>query len=255
MCNAVGMPQISEPPRHLSTKFNCPRCGAFAGQSWSDLHVPGGWEYNQQNYVPVHDNDNGEVADDPFDQSKGPLWEVSYCAACEDHSLWIGGSLAYPYDRRGLEVPEPVAGMPDDVRELYVEAAAVMPYSRRAAAALCRASLERLAKRLTAADLGPKKSLDERLIALSHRTTASLARAVQIIRHAGNTALHGARDDDESVVIYMEGEEGDLIDLFFVTINELVDELITRPLRIDAAYQLLPEEKREAIRKKLEATP
>ncbi|MFE5837264.1 DUF4145 domain-containing protein [Arthrobacter sp. NPDC056493] len=228
-------------PEHHVPRFNCPKCGAFAAQEWRRLSYPAGQdEMGHQYYEPVRDNIGGD-------------WEASLCAGCDDHSLWLDGELTYPADRPGLEVPEPVEGMPQDVEKLYLEASAVLPHSSRAAAALCRASLERLSKTLTP-EMNPTASLDERLIVLSEKTTAALAKGVQIIRHAGNTALHGARDDDASVVIYMDGSESDLIDLFFVTINELVDELITRPARIQSVYELLPEQKRYAIERKMAAS-
>lgn len=249
MWQAGHMGKTPVPPQYHASKFNCAKCGAIAAHEWSVLLVQGDYDFNQPAYVKVFDE--GPMVG--LEAEQGLLWEVSLCSGCEDHSLWIGGRLVHPGQRRGGEVPEPVEGMPDDVRELYLEAAAVLPHSGRAAAALCRASLERLAKNLTS-DLAPTKTLDQRLIVLSEKTTAGLAKAVQIVRHAGNTALHGARDDDKSVVIYMDGDEGDLIDMFFVTINELVDELITRPRRIQAAYLLLPESKREDIDRKIKAS-
>lgn len=227
------------PPEYKVRRFNCARCGAFAGQEWRALsYVSGYAEYGQVIHETIKDGDQGND------------WHASFCASCEGHCLWIDGVLAYPSNRPGLSVPLPVDEMPDDVKDLYLEASAVLPYSRRAAAALCRASLERLAKQLTP-DEKPGTALDVRLIILSDRTTAALAKGVQVIRHAGNTALHGARDDDASVVIYMDGDETELIELFFVTINELVDELIARPARIEAAYSLLPDEKRKALEKKM----
>lgn len=226
-------------PRKGQTRFNCPKCGAFSAQDWRALnHKVGQDEYGRGQFELVRDKDVMKH------------WQASLCSGCDDHSLWIGDDLIYPVNRNGLGVPEPVNGMPLEVEELYREASAVLPHSRRAAAALCRASLERLTKHLTS-DLPPKRSLDERLIVLSNKTTSALAKGLQFIRHAGNTALHGARDDDESAVIYMDGEESDLVELFFATINELVDELITRPERINAAYELLPKEKREAIERKM----
>lgn len=227
------------PPEYKLPRFNCPRCGAFAGQEWRQLSYLAGYEeYNQSYYEELKDGEQGST------------WYASSCASCMGNCLWIDTVLVYPADRPGLSVPVPADEMPGEVKDLYLEASAVLPYSRRAAAALCRASLERLAKLLTP-DEKPGTSLDNRLIALSGRTTGALTKGLQIIRHAGNTALHGARDDDASVVIYMDGDEADMIELFFVTINELVDELIARPARIESAYSLIPDEKRKAVEKKI----
>ncbi len=242
------MVKMPSPPRFREKSFDCPHCGAFAAQDWRWLHYPIGTdEYNQEYCEAI--SDSNAPADRP--NSRTGRWFASLCSACEDHSLWISGKLVHPASGIQLGIPAPAEGMPHDVAALYKEAAAVLPHSRRAAAALCRASLERLAKCLTP-DAPTKTSLDERLILLNDKTTASLAMGLQIIRHTGNTALHGARDDDESVVIYMGEGDTDIVELFFVTINELVDELITRPARLEAAYNLIPKEKREAVERKIQ---
>lgn len=236
------------PPNYHEPRFNCALCGAFAAQAWRELTYRS-WQDEQGTvtHEPVRDLAGGPLHKPA---SRRAEWDASLCAACEDHSLWINGQLTYPGNRSGLAVPEPAEDMPREVEDLYREAAAVLPHSRRAAAALCRASLERLAKVLTPEEPA-RATLDERLIALHSKTTDALARGLQVIRHAGNTALHGARDDDESVVIYMGGDETDVIDLFFITINELVVELVSRPARLQAAYALLPEQKRVAIERRI----
>ncbi|MFK0003368.1 hypothetical protein [Paenarthrobacter sp. NPDC090522] len=63
---------------------------------------------------------------------------------------------------------------------------------------------------------------------------------LQVIRHVGNTALHRERDGDESVVIYLDDSDNDIASMFFVAINDLAHELITRPAQIRAAYAKLP---------------
>lgn len=248
--DANDMPSKFVPPSHKSKRFNCPRCGTFAAHEWREPNYhTGSDEHGQRFFDPIEDRASSRESSN----ARGERWEASFCSGCDRNSLWIGGTLAFPNMAIGTSVPEPAEGMPTSVEELYLEAAAVLPHSRRAAVALCRASLERLVKVLTP-DSHPKSSLDERLVVLHERTTATLAQGLEIIRHVGNTALHGARDDDESVVIYMEGDESELIDVFFVTINGLVDELITRPARLLAVYNSIPAEKREAISRKLKAS-
>ena len=62
--------------------------------------------------------------------------------------------------------------------------------------------------------------------------------ALQVIRHVA-TRLHGQRGD-ESVVIYLDGSDNDIAGTFFVAINDLATELISRPATIKAAYAKLP---------------
>lgn len=179
----------------------------------------------------------------------GKGWEASLCSGCRNHSLWIDGELAFLAFRVDNGVPAPPSDMPSGARDLYIEAAAVLPHSRRAAAALCRAALERLARHPTD-DLEADIKLDGRLLALSRRTTASTTKALLFIRHVGNTALHGAKDGDQSAVIYLDAPEDVPINMLFVTLVELVNELITRPRVIDASFETVPANVRKDFERK-----
>lgn len=243
------MPQIYLDPQHHLLRFVCPRCGAFAAQEWRELLHERETNYGNAEFDEVRDvGDEVWTEEHDDEEALGKLWEASLCSGCNEHSLWIEGKLAFPTIRTDASVPDPSADMPDDARELYLEAAAVLPHSRRAAAALCRASLERLARHLTPELKG--KNLDGRLLALSKRTTGSTTRALLFIRHVGNTALHGAKDGDESAVIYLDAPEDDVVGMLFVTIVELVNELITRPRIIERSFELVPVQVREDFERK-----
>lgn len=181
-----------------------------------------------------------------------PLWEATKCFACEDFALWVGGELAFPAVPAS-ELPdsyEPHVDMPDDAAQLFREAVAVLPYSKRAAAALCRASMERLVKHLDP-DAPVKSRLDDRLMRLEGSVSSATSKALNVLRHVGNTALHGAKDDDESAVIYLGEGDKTIPATFFYAINLLVDELITRPARSDELYDSLPPGVRASYEEKM----
>lgn len=194
-------------------------------------------------YQPVSDGAGVDLGASDFSSSDitDMAWQVTTCHACEKHCLWIGGNLTYPAATRGsdIEVAEPTQDLPVEVAELYKESAALLPHSKRAAAALCRAALERLAKHLTQ-DLPPSVKLDGRLVALAKRVSSPTLQALNIIRQTGNTALHGEKDGDASAVIFLDESDATIADVFFVAINALADELITRPRLMDELYQRLP---------------
>lgn len=243
------------PPACHEKKFTCPRCGAFAQQDWKTLGTMGdSWAGTPMVYGIVDKSEAVYVADeDETPYLRGKAWEASLCGACEDHSLWIDERLVYPQTATStVDVPAPHDEMPAAVLELYEEAAAVLPHSRRAAAALCRAALERLVKILTP-ELPTTLSLDGRLAALSTVTDNTTTKVLYVIRHVGNTALHGEKDGDESAVIYLDDDpENNIPDLFLVAINELVAERISRPRRIDALYEQLPQGVLSNIEQKME---
>lgn len=243
-------------PSYQVRKFSCPRCGAIAQQDWKGLAYWDGSSWGSQPaMIDIFDMSDTHIErnEDSEPYEVGKRWMASRCGACEDHSLWIDEDLVFPTSADTVipDVPAPAEDMPDGVRVLYLEAAAVYPYSRRAAAALCRAALERLTKFLTS-DLPAKVSLDGRLASLSKNTDPVTYKVLSVIRHVGNTALHGEEDGDESAVIYLGDDRGqDIPDLFFAAMNELVVEKISRPRRIDSLYSALPEGVRANIERKM----
>lgn len=180
-----------------------------------------------------------------------PDWSASLCFSCKDHSFWLGTSLAYPDPQTAPATGEhtPHEDMPEDAAELFREAVAVLPYSRRAAAALCRASMERLVKFLDP-DCPKRISLDGRLVRLEGSVSSVTIDLLNVLRHVGNTALHGEQDDDVSATIYVDENDGTIAEAFFLAINTLVDELITRPRRSAELYGNLPESVRAAYEAK-----
>jgi hypothetical protein len=236
--------EINRLPEYRKPTFDCPRCGAFAAQDWTKLthHVS-----EKPGFSVVIDQDWQAVVEDLIHI---PLeWEASSCHGCRQHALWINEVLAFPTVDGLSLVPRPHKDMPKDVAELYLEAAATLPHSKRAAAALCRAALEKLAKELTS-QMAAKTRLDERLATLSLEASATLAQMIQVIRFAGNAALHG-HDEDISAVIYLDEKDSTISAHFFRALNMLVEERITNVRAADEIYSTLPEGVRDEIARKL----
>lgn len=109
-----------------------------------------------------------------------------------------------------------------------MEAAAVIVVSRRAGSAMARATLERLLIELDPSS--PKNArLDERIINVLDKVSTSLGDALTLIRHVGNQALHVDSTPDEALVLVLDEENTEIIDVLFAAINDLVDELVTKP--------------------------
>ncbi|MFQ4150307.1 DUF4145 domain-containing protein [Arthrobacter sp. LAPM80] len=183
-----------------------------------------------------------------------PLWTVSVCFACKQTSLWIGKQLSFPVLKEPGEMfpnanHSPLDQMPVDAAELFSEAVAVLPHSKRASAALCRASLERLLKHLDP-ECPTKARLDDRIVRMETRVSTSTIEILNVLRHVGNTALHGEQDGDQSAVIYLEDTDGVIAETFFMAINLLVDELVIKPARSAELYNALPPGVRESYEAK-----
>ncbi len=132
--------------------------------------------------------------------------------------------------------------MPGAARELFDEARLVLSESRRAAAALARASLEALLKHQFPESQA--KNLQTRIGELESKVNSSLWRVLTALRVVGNDSLHG--DHDDLVVMYLTGDAAEVVEPFFGAINALVEELITQPRKADELYNLIPPAKREA---------
>jgi hypothetical protein len=124
--------------------FDCPHCGALAQQDWTAL----GYEACDDDQAPfwmsmavVQEMPAPDADADPFGSPSGKVivrhrWRGAQCHGCNGWSIWLDTRMVYPQRSAGrpahLDMPEPV-------RELYAEAAAVAAVSRRAGAALARA--------------------------------------------------------------------------------------------------------------------
>jgi len=232
----------------------CPFCGKMAhqilatprilaneGTEANALADDEGWFVAKGASVVAADWRNAAEADVMWDQHiANAVWQAALCAACKRVSVWREGTLMFPRTSRGVVAAH--RDMPDAAATLFNEAGAVLDGSRRAAAALGRAALEALLKSVD--DIGTKRDLNTRIGDLRERISPALWQVLTALRVVGNDALHS--EDGELVALYLHDEDSELAETFLRAINELVEELITRPKRAEEIYAMLPESKREA---------
>jgi hypothetical protein len=131
--------------------------------------------------------------------------------------------------------------MPAEVRALHMEAAQVGVVSRRAAAALARAAVERLLKTLDP-DAPAKAKLADYIERVRPRVSAPLGQLLDVVRVTGNQALHVDNQPPELVLLVLDSNVGPgVLETLLETANDLVDELITRPKRALELWEKLPE--------------
>ena len=212
------------PPAYKAPMFTCPHCDALASMDWHWL-------------PPL----NKEI----FGTGLRNFWEAAVCAACGDQSLWMtqskkpaakataeGLQMCYPARPVG---PPPTEDMPAEILQDYAEARHVAAASPRAAAALLRLCVQKLCKLLGE----PGENINADIKALvSKGLTPHAQRAFDTVRIVGNNAVHPGRlsdDDMESTV-----------PVLFQIVTFVVDDLITKPRLIDAAYASTPQSARDA---------
>ena len=203
------------PPKALSKSFTCPHCGAIAQQEW--------WASNWEGAKFA------EVG------SEHAQLKIGKCIHCRKYTLWINQKMFYP---ESGTAPFPNPEMPESVKELYLEAAAIQTKSSRGAAALLRLAIQVLCKKL-----GEKgKDINEDIGNLVKKGLPEVVQqSLDVVRVTGNNAVHpGQIDTDDPEVV------GNLFDL----VNIIVEYMIAMPKKVSGLYSSLPGAAKESIKKR-----
>ena len=222
--------------RRGASFFVCPWCGSNSQQDWSDLVVVEHYDNGDEPYfLKATDTPMSRATQIMGGPDDRPTWARSTCFSCKQSCMWRGQDLIYPEHN---PFPDPSPDMQLAAKALFIEARDVAPRSRRAAAALGRASLEALLKEIRPALAG---RLDDRIAGLHDEVSTTLWAGLTVLRHAGNKALHGTDGDiDDVVALVLDDADGQTLGLILNTVNQLTDELITRPKQTAALFGDLP---------------
>lgn len=210
--------------------FHCPSCGVYAKQTWAALLR----ETRLGPGVPV------EVEHVPGKWLGRATLRAATCAHCGKYSIWRKHQMIYPVTTIG---PSAHPDMPAEVSALYEEAAAVAAVSLRAGTAFARVVVERLLKAVDT-DAPLRATLEQRIDRIADRVSTSLLKLLDIVRVAGNGAVHVDESPDVVVVTALDADQGpELVELLLDAANRIVDELITRPATVDRHWNTLPQGK------------
>ena len=211
---------LSSPELVWGTPGVCHSCGVVTDHLWY-VEV----------YSVVRNPDTGQDTTPAMRGSQGWL-TVSRCLSpsCQSLGLWIGSpqqpqerQLVYP--QPGSRTP-PAEGLRPEEIELYEEAAAVAPTSRRAACALLRVLLEAFLNRHL--DDAGHSAKDKNLVELIEAAvehldlSKALKDGLTAIRKRGNTAVHDPYGLTDAT------RAADLPWLF-LAVDNLVDDLHVKP--------------------------
>lgn len=207
------------PPKFEANSFHCPHsyCGVYANQYWSSLIGHRGGGVLQTNA------------------------KISVCSHCKRMSYWIDGKLIYPAS--GVFEPHH-EDFPEDMIGIYNEAGAVLPISPRASAALARLVIQKLMIHLGLP--GKNVNSDIQTLIDDRKIPQDVQMALDICRITGNNAVHpGEIDFDESPEIPCS-----LLSL----LNYIVEECISRPLKIKRLYAKMPENALNGVEMRMQKT-
>ena len=251
-------------PSTGETAFNCPHCDALTTQVWYGTYADAFGSNKTPRIVP-HDKSGFEIKDDldpelrehleklldrlatgrPFIEPRsGSIYpdaslenvSVSKCYNCGDIAIWIHDRLVWP--RRGnvaLANPD----LPDDIRDDYDEASAIIDLSTRGAAALLRLAIQKLCVHLGE----PGKNINDDIAALVKKgLDEKVQQSLDIVRVIGNECVHPGMMDLK--------DDGATAQKLFILVNLIVEIMISRPKHVKEMYESLPQEKRKAIEKR-----
>ena len=209
------------PPELNKDAFNCPYCGVYAHQTW----------YSSISYGEVE-----VIYGEKRFYSKGILGglSLSICYHCGKKVLWHNENMLLP---RQMTVPEPSEDVPQKIKKIYIEAGKVLIDSARASGALMRLALEQLLQEINKNDLKLNENV-KKLMEIG--VPDQLIKALTILRVNGNDIMHTG----EIKILQKKEDVLYLFELF----NMIVEELITRPKRLNESYGKIP----ETIRKQIE---
>lgn len=161
---------------------------------------------------------------------------MSSCTHCDEVALWHNGVMIVP-DVSSAPMAHP--DMPLSIVDDYEEARSVFNRSPRSSAALLRLAVQKLC-----IELGQKgRNINDDIAALvEDGLPVQAQQALDIVRVIGNEQVHpGQMDVRDDPTIASE---------LFGLVNFIVEDRISRPKAIQALYDRLPAEKREAIEKR-----
>jgi hypothetical protein len=129
--------------------------------------------------------------------------------------------------------------MPETVRTDYEEAREIAGASPRAAAALLRLAIQKLC-----IELGESgENINDDIANLVRKgLPVEIQQALDIIRVIGNNAVHPGELQSDDVA--------DVASSLFELTNQIVEERVSRPRKLQALFDRLPQGARDAIEKR-----
>lgn len=200
------------PPVFQERQFHCILCGVYARQIWGTLQL-----ITDRRYVNTD-------------------FTYSYCTHCDERCYWYEHRMIVPSE---APVPPPHIDMPESCLGEYNEARDIVARSPRAAAALLRLSLQ-----ILMAELGEKgKNINDDIGSLVKKgLPIEVQQALDYCRVIGNNGVHPGEIELT--------DNPEISNSLFEMLNFIVEDRISRPKKVAALYNILPEGALAAVKKR-----
>ncbi|MNO22855.1 hypothetical protein D3C76_126430 [compost metagenome] len=204
------MTSAFHPPKYKESSFRCPYCGVLAHQEWGDI---------------LHNVNSGLRIINKYD--------VSLCSHCNNIAFWENQLLVIPNVKTA---PPAHSDMPLSLIDDYNEARNIANLSPRGAAALLRLAIQKLMVEL--GETG--KDINKDIGSLVNKgLPEEIQQALDIVRVIGNESVHPGEIDLR--------DDPDIAAQLFELVNFIVEERISRKLKISSLFSRLPAGKLKGI--------
>ena|GEM_PF-1438795 len=226
------MPSFQVPIDVKNEAFECPNCGYPAQQHRYSCLV-NKFGHHANNSKPL-ENPLTNKRNSPVIQGFMGHINCTECEVCGFIALWIDDNLIFPTFPKNINKPH--QDMPQEIRDIYTEAAEVSHRSPRSAAALLRLCLEKLLEflKINGRDLNEKIG--------NSNFPAKILKACDAVRVRGNDAVHPRE------IQFNDREE--TVSTLFYLINYIVEMQITLPNKAEEVFNTLTSEQKEHIEKR-----
>lgn len=144
--------------------------------------------------------------------------------------------MVYP---KSILVDSPNDDLPQEVKDDYIEAASILSYSTRGAAALLRLAIQKLCNYLVDGEGDLNTKIGE---LVNQGLNRKVQQALDIVRVIGNEAVHPGQIDLKDDI--------NTASQLFRLVNIIGHQMITEPSEVDAMFNSLPEAKKQQIEKR-----
>lgn len=200
-------------PKSLENSFTCPHCGVLAKQEWQTR----------------------DMKFDNWAQKSLNILGSATCQHCNETSIWIKDKMYFPTTGSS---PFPNTEMPQNVKNLYLEAASISNKSPRGAAALLRLSIQVLCKEL--GEQGENINTDIKNL-VKKGLPQIVQQSLDVVRVTGNDAVHPGQIDTDNP---------ETVAQLFDLINVIIEYMIALPNKVSGIYANLPSNKIDGINKR-----
>jgi hypothetical protein len=175
--------------------------------------------------------------------SKDTQTHLIECGHCGNFSIWHKEQMIYP---SGGTAPLPHPDLPEEIKEDYEEARAIVSRSPKSAAALLRLAIEKLMNIILEEELleeRKKEDLNYKIKLMVQKGLRSdIQQAFDIVRIIGNKSVHpGQIDLNDNPVIAKK---------LFELVNIIARQTIAEPKAIRDFYHKLPEADKKSIERR-----